>query len=60
MRGALTSLPNTPSWCGAQLKETRATLPLEEGYHFADLKQIRFSHESYMSLKKNVSMTFTE
>jgi hypothetical protein len=31
MRGAITPLPNTPSWRGAQLKmHTGATLPLPE------------------------------
>jgi hypothetical protein len=29
MRGALPPLPNTPSWRGAQLKNTGTTLPLE-------------------------------
>jgi len=36
MRGAISPLPNTPSWYGAQLKNTGTTLPLSFRKHAVD------------------------
>jgi hypothetical protein len=47
MRGAIPSLPNTPSWRGAQLKKksTGITLPLPHVKNFSAFSAERVQHK---------------